>query len=246
MSHELAGIEDSPVSFATVGAGVGLFLGPVGLLAGAAIGAIADVFVGAYAKKKARKKAKEAFLAKLLKRYDTQIFISALERIGTAMVYLSSLGLKPGTKEFDNLLVKKLSTGTGYRGNCAIDLYGPAPPGQPRRLVATIDRKGNLTPHSPHIDLKLGEKWAEACKELHKAALQAWAEEQKESILLQREVKAEKETAKRNTITRILVNGGIIMLMMGYTIRQKKKLKKLRRVKAKKAKEKTTLEKSSE
>ena len=48
---ELSGIEDSPVSAATVGAGVGLiFAGPtlgLSIVVGAVVGAVADVFLGA-------------------------------------------------------------------------------------------------------------------------------------------------------------------------------------------------------
>lgn len=229
-NYTLSGIEDSPVSASTVFAGVGLLFGPLGLIGGAAIGAVVDVFIGARAKQKARKEAKKAFLAQLLKRYNTQIFVSTLERVGTGMVYLSSLGLKPGTAEFDQMLVKKLSAEAGYKGNCAIELYGPAPPGQARPIIASIDRSGKLTPYTPNIDISLGPKWAEACKELHKAALQSWAEDQKENILLQRDIQKDKETAQRNAVTRLLVNGGIIMLMMGYTLRQKKKLGKMRNI----------------
>jgi len=229
---ELHGIEESPVSFSTVGAGIGMFFGPVGLGAGMLVGAVADVFLGAYAKKKARQQAKKAFMLQLLKRYNTQIFISSLERLGAAMIYAQSLGLKPGSEEFDAFLKKKLFSEIGYKGKCNIDLYGPAPSGQKPPLLATIDRYGKLTPYDPNIDIALGEKWAEACSEVHKAALKMWAEEKAEEILYQREREKESSTAKRNAVTRVLVNGGIIMLMMGYTLRQKKKLKGMRRSKA--------------
>ena len=227
----LAGFEESPVSAATIGATIGMFFGPPGLIAGALIGGIADVFLGAAAKKKARKQMKKAFLAQLMKRYNTQIFASSLERLGIGMIHLQSLGLKPGTPEFDQFLVKKLKTEIGYQGNCAIDLYAPAAPGQPRTTLASIDRAGKITAFSQHIDLEVGPKWAEACKELHKMALKSWAEDQSENILMQREVQQESEQAVRNATTKLLVNGGLIMMMFGYTIRQKKKLKVLRKKK---------------
>jgi len=237
-NFELNGIEDSPVSAATVGAGIGYLFGPVGLVAGAAIGAIVDVYIGAKRKKEERKAAKKAFLAALLKRYNQQVFISSLQRVGSGMVYLSALGLKPGSEQFDQMLVKKLSAEVGYKGKCALELYGPAPPGKPRKVIASISRSGKLTAYSPHIDQALGPKWAEACKELHKAALQAWAEDQKQNILLERDIQKDKDNAQRNTITRLLVNGGIIMLLMGYTLKQKKKLGKMRGIRKKKWHEK--------
>lgn len=228
---EFHGIEDSPVSMATVGMGLGLVLGPLGMGVGAAIGAIADVFIGAYAKKKARKQMKKDFLLQLLKRYNTQIFISVLERLGAAMIYVQELGLKPGSDQYDALLKKKLFSEIGYNGKCEIHLYGPAPVGAKRPLLAVINRHGKLTPYSPHIDINLGAKWAEACTEIHKAALKMWAAEQRDTILYKRERKKESEQAQRNTITRIMVNGGLILIMIGYTIKQKKKLKSLRQQK---------------
>lgn len=232
----LKGLEESPVSFATVGAGVGMFLGPAGLAAGMLIGAIADVFIGAGAKKKARKQAKKAYFAALLKRYNTTIFITTLERIGAAMMHAQALGLKPGSAPFDDFLRKKLRTEIGYKGKCELDLYRPAKEGEPRKVVATIDRHGRVKVLDGHFDQSLGPKWAEACKEIHKAALQMWAEEKKEELEYAREIEKEKTAAQRNTVTRLLVNGGIIMLMMGYTIRQKKKLKALRPRKPKRRK----------
>lgn len=224
----LEGFEESPVSAATIGAGIGLFLGPMGVLGGALIGGIVDVFVGAKAKAKARKKMKKAFTAMLLKRYDTQVFISSLERMASAIEYLGTLGLRPGTPEFDEYLKRVLYSEIGYKGNCELDLYGPAAQGQPRPLIAQIDRKGVLTAHSPSIDLDLGPKWNEACKELHKAALKDWAEEQSENILIERELAQEKEKMRQIVTTKLLVNAGVVMLMLGYTIRTKRKLKTLR------------------
>ena len=151
-------IEDSPVSASAVGAGIGILFGPIGLIVGVAIGAIVDVFIGARKKRAARKAAKKAFLEQLIKRYETQIFVSTLERIGSGMVYLSALGLKPGSEQFDQLLVKKLSADVGYKGKCALELYGPAPPGQKRRVIASITRGGKMTPYSIHIDQALGPK----------------------------------------------------------------------------------------
>lgn len=223
--QQFGGLEDSPVSAAQTGALVGLYFGPMGLLAGALVGGIVDVFLGARRKREQRKEMKRAFFRQLLKRYNTQIFISALERMGPAMVYVQSLGLKPGSAQYDALLKKKLFSEIGYKGNCAIDLYGPAPPGAPRPLLATIDRGGKMHAHSPHIDTALGARWAEACKEMHKAALQQWAEEKKGDILFDRELKTERSAAKRNVITRISINVGIGMLLVGYMLRQKGKIK---------------------
>jgi len=224
----LEGFEDSPVSAASIGAGLGLFLGPMGVLAGSLIGGIVDVFVGAGAKAKARKKMKKAFIAMLLKRYDTQVFISSLERMASAISYLETLGLRPGTPQFDEYLKKVLYSEIGYKGNCALDLYGPSVKGQPRPLLAQIDKNGILMARSPNIDLDLGPKWNEACKELHKAALKEWAEEQKENILIERELTQEKQRSQKVITTKLLVNAGVILLMLGYTVKTKRKLKTLR------------------
>lgn len=219
------------VTAATLGAGLGLVLPGVGLVVGAVIGGVIDLALSARNQSKARRKARKAFYAALLKRYDTQIFISTLERMGPAMVYLQSLGLKPGTDAFDAALKKKLYAEVGYKGNCAVDIFGPAAPGKPRPPIASIDKLGKINAFSPNIDLALGPKWAEACKEFHKAALQAWAEEQKDNILYLRDIEKEKQESERAMATRLLVNGGLWMLMIGYTIRQKKKLKFLRQSK---------------
>ena len=212
------------VSAATIGAVIGFALPGIGPILGAALGGAIDVWLGARANKEALKAMKKAFYVKLLKRYNTQIFISALERMGPAMVYVAALGLKPGTPEYTNLLIRKLRAEIGYKGECAIDLLGPASPGQPRPLIASIDKIGRMQAHSPHIDTSLGKSWAQACKEMHLAALKSWAEDESENILLKRSVIEEREAAKRGAITRISINAGIIMLIIGYTIRQKRKL----------------------
>lgn len=232
---EFSGIGVGPdgyVSAATIGAGLGLILPGVGFVVGAIIGGIVDVFLTARQQKKERKKLKKAFYAQLLKRYNTQIFISVLERMGPAMVYLQELGLKPGTEAFDEALKKKLYSEVGYKGNCSVDIFGPAAPGQPRPPIASIDKTGKIQAFNPNIDLDLGPKWAEACKEFHKAALQAWAEEQSDNILYFRDIEKEKQDEKRKTITRLLVNGGLWLVMLGYTLRQKKRLKFIRQQKA--------------
>lgn len=216
------------VSYASIGATVGTVLPGIGTVAGLVIGGIADLVVGAMNAKKERKKMKKAFYAQLLKRYNTQIFISTLERMGPAMFYLQTLGLKPGSPTYDAALKKKLYSEVGYKGNCAVDIFGPAAPGQKRPPIASIDNKGNMQAFSPHIDKDLGPKWAEACREFHKAAFQSWAEDQKENILFQRDIENEKSESKRRAATRMLINGGVIMSMLGYTIRQKKKLKYMR------------------
>jgi len=212
------------VSAATIGAVVGFVIPVIGPIMGAAIGGAVDVFLGARAKKKERKAMKHAFYMQLLKRYDTQIFISALERMGPAMVYIAELGLKPGTPEYTNMLIRKLGADIGYKGECAIDLKGPAPEGQPRPLIASIDKIGRMQARSPHIDTALGKTWARACKEMHLAALKSWAEDQSKNVLLKRGIEKEQSEAKRGAITRMSINAGVIMMLIGYTIRQKRKL----------------------
>jgi len=222
---DIVGGSNAPVSGAQIGSIVGLAFGPLGALVFGLIGGLVDMAIGAIEKGEARKKLKKSFFDYLLKRYNTQIFISALERMGPAMLYVQSLGIKPGTPQFEDLLKRKLYSEIGYRGNCEIDLYGPAPPGQKRPLLATISRTGKMTTNTQYLDPALGAKWVEACEEMHKAALQAWAEEQKEKILFEREMKAESEEAKRNAITRMSINAGIVLLFIGYMLRQKKKIK---------------------
>ena len=136
------------------------------------------------------------------------------------------------------MLIKKLSASAGYKGKCALEIYGVAAPGKPRPVIASISRGGVMKAYSPHIDKALGPKWAEACKALHIAALQSWAVDQKENILLERDIQKEKDTAQRNTITRLLTNAGVIMLLLGYTLKQKKKLVKMRDIRRRKRGEK--------
>jgi hypothetical protein len=221
---------DGYVSAAAIGATIGWVLPGIGVVAGALIGGVVDIFLSARQKKKARKRMKKAFMLQLLKRFNSYVFVSALERLGMAMMYIQALGLKPGTPDFDKMLKKKTFPEIGYKGDCAIDLLGPAPEGQQRPVLASIDKTGYIQPYSQHIDLSVGKKWAEACKELHKAALKAWAAEQSENIIFKRELQAEKDASRRRAATRIMVNTGLIMLMLGYTIMQKKKVKKIRQV----------------
>jgi uncharacterized membrane protein YidH (DUF202 family) len=220
------------VSYATIGATIGTIIPGIGTLVGLVVGGIADLVMSARQAKEQRKQMKKDFYIKLLKRYNTQIFISTLERLGPAMVYLQTLGLKPGSPEYDEALKKKLYSEVGYKGNCAVDIFGPAPPGSKRPAICSIDNKGKMTAYSQHIDTALGPKWAEACRALHKAALQEWANEQRENILFKRDITKEKSDAKRKTITKLLVNGGMILGMLGYSIRQKKKLKFMRAYKS--------------
>jgi hypothetical protein len=219
------------VSYASIGATLGIVGGPIGLVAGAVIGGVVDLFVGARQKKKMRDKMKKAFYAALLKRYNQQIFLEVLERMGSSAIYLSGLGLKPGTPEFDQAMQKKMPG--EYKGSCAINIFGPAAPGQKRPAIATISSAGKLTPYSPHIDVKLGEKWSQACREFYKAALKSWATEQAEAITFKRELQKEKSESQRRSMTRVAVNAGIIMILFGYSIRQKRKLKFIREQKAK-------------
>jgi len=219
---------DGYVSATTIGTTIGVIGGLPGMMVGAMVGAAIDVFLNARRKKQQRKDMQREFFEKLLKRYNTQIFISALERMGPAMVYIQSLGLKPGSPEYDAALTKKLKTEIGYKGNCEIDLLGVSAPGQPRGKIASIDRRGNMQAYSPHIDTALGPKWIEACRAFHRSALQAWAEEQKGNILFLRDIEKDKAVARRKTTTRLLTNAGALMLFIGYIVRQKKKLKFIR------------------
>ena len=227
--NTLDGIEETIgpkgyISAASIGSAIGLIGGPAGMLIGGVLGGVIDSFLGAKDKKDQRKAMEKAFYTQLLKRYNTQIFISALERMGPAMVYLQSLGLKPGSREFDAAMKKKLFADIGYRGDCAIDLYGPAASGQKRSLLATIDRGGKLTPHNPHIDHSLGPKWLGACKDFHKEALKAWAREKRDTIVFQRDMEKDRSISRRKSTTRLLVNLGVVFLFFGYMLRQKKKL----------------------
>jgi hypothetical protein len=224
----LSGFEDSPVSAATIGAGIGIFLGPLGVLGGSFIGGVVDVYFGAKAAAKARRKMKRAFVSTLLKRYDTQVFISSLQRMASAISYLETLGLRPGTPQFDEYLKRTLYSEIGYKGNCELDLYGPAEKGKPRPLLAQIDNKGVLTAHSPNINLDLGPQWNKACKELHQAALKEWGTEQAANMETERLLTEEKQHSQNILTTKLLVNAGVIMLMLGYTLKTKKKLRKLR------------------
>jgi hypothetical protein len=233
------------VSYASLGAGIGTIFPGVGTIAGAVIGGIVDLAISARSKKKERKALQKAFYAQLLKRYNTQLFISALERMGPAMVYLQTLGLKPGTPGFDVALTKKLRSEIGYKGRCSIDILGPAAAGKKRPVIASIDSRGKMQAFNPHIDNALGPKWLEACKEFHKAALKAWAMEQKENILFQRDIDKEKQEAKRAMVTRLLINAGIILGLAGYSIRQKKKLKYMRQLKAQRRASKPKLQADS-
>ena len=217
---------DSPISAASVGATVGLVGGPAGVVVGSLVGTVVDVAIGYGKKKKARRQAKKAFYYAILKRYDTQVFISALERMGPAMEYVASLGLKPGTPEYEDLLVRKLQSNIGYRGNCNIDLLGPAPEGKTRPVVAKINRHGIMTPLSPHIDTSFGPKWKSACDQMYNEALKSWAEDKSKDIEFVKSLKEEKDKFTRDVITKILVNGGISMLLLGYSIRQKRKYTK--------------------
>ena len=230
--RELAGITvggpSGTISGATIGMAVGMVLGPGGMVLGTLIGGAVDIFMGAKAAKKARKKMEAAFVQMLIKRYETQIFVSTLERMGSAITYLTALRLQPGTQQFDDYLKRLLYTEAGYKGNCELDLWGPAAAGKPRTLLAKIDKNGKLTPVSQNIDLGLGPQWNKACKDIHKAALKDWAVEQQENIDVKRALTEEKQESTRSLATKLLVNASLILMMIGYTVRTKKKLKKLR------------------
>lgn len=215
-----------PMSATTAGIAIGMFLPGIGIVLGAAIGAIIDVVRTALEAGKALKKMKKEFSKQLLNRWDNTVFITALERMAPAMEHLVSLGIKPGTPEFDELLIEKIGSEIGYKGNCAIDITGPAAEGKPRPLLAKIDREGNIQVFSQFFDISLGKQWQQACQSLHAEALKAWAEQRNEDVKFQKELAAEKETANKNAVTEMLVNGGVLLFILGYNVYLKKKQRK--------------------
>lgn len=218
---------NSMVSYASVGAAIGTVIPGIGTLIGAGIGAIADIATGFSSKKKAKKKLKKAFLEALIKRYHNAIFVSTLERLGEAMMYLMELGLKPGTGDFDMAMRKKLGAELGYEGGCAIKIYGPPPQ---KQLIAHIDKTGKVIASSGYVDPKLTGEWRKACEELHTEALKAWLENQAVEMEYQREMQAEVDEANRQLLTKVLVNSGVIIFLAAYSARQKRKLRQLRMV----------------
>lgn len=214
-----------PMSGATTGMMVGMVLPGIGMVLGAAIGAIVDVVRMALDAGKAQKKMKKEFAKQLASRYESTIFVTALERLGPAMEHLVALGVQPGTPEFDRLLKQKLAHEIGYQGNCAIDVLGPSVEGAPRPLLAKIDRDGNAQLFTQLFNPEHGKQWAEACKLLHAEALKAWGEQRNEDIAFQRNLEQERETANRNAATEMLVNGGMLLFILGYNLYLKKKQK---------------------
>lgn len=219
-------LDDPPISGASAFATVGLLLGgPIGLLAGSVIGGIVDAFGSAREKRRLRRRIKRLFYAQEVKRYNQQIFLSALERLGSEMAYLNALGIRPRTPEYELALQKNVK---GYRGNCNLDLFFPAPPGQPQQLVARLKGDGSIEAKSEHIDLNTGLEWAQACQELNRSALEDWAQHKREDILFEQGLTEQAATARRNAITRTLSNVGLGMVLIGYLIRQKRNLRRIR------------------
>ena len=207
----------------SIGSIIGLIGGPIGVIAGTAIGALVDVALSYGAKKKARRKMRKALMRAMIKKYQTQVFISTLERMAAAMMHLAELKVKPGTEYYDKLLQKMLFTEVGYTGDCSAMILEPGKPGEKRKVLAVMKRD-KMTSYS-YLDASLGPKWYEACKDLHKAALRSWAEDKAMDILEERERKAKSAESKRKTATRVMVNGGIALVLLGYSIRKKNKLK---------------------
>lgn len=209
------------ISYSTMGATIGTIIPGIGTLIGAGIGAIADVAFGFGQRKKAKRKMKKAFIAALIKRYHNTIFVSALERMGEATLYLLQLGLKPGTPDYDIALIKKLKSDIGYEGGCSVTLYGP-PPDRP--LIAQIDKDGKVIRSSGYVDPNLPTKWKEACQQLHHEALRTWADMQVSEIQFQRELQTEREEAAKFMLTKIMINSGILIVLGAYSIRYRRKL----------------------
>lgn len=212
------------LSYSAMGATIGTIIPGIGTIVGASIGAVVDVAFGFGDKKKAKKKMKKAIQAALIQRYHNTIFMSALERMNEAMLYLIELGLKPGTPDYDIALKKKLSSEIGYEGGCSLRLYGP-PPDRP--LILHIDKEGKVISSSGYITPELPNQWRQACQELHQSVLRGWLEMQVEEAEFQKALYEEQEDAQRNLITKVMVNAGIIIFLTAFSQRQKRKARKL-------------------
>lgn len=229
-----------PISATTTGAAIGLIAGllvpGIGLLVGYAIGAIiggiTDLVGKAKQMEEQRKQLQQAFYAAIAKRYSNQIFSSCVEELGAAMLYVEQLGFKPSTPEFEAMLQKKLSTGNCiYMGNCGINLFGLGPNGNLQAL-ATINSGGKLTPYTPNVDLKLGDQWIQACHDLNTAAYTAWAQDLQNNVLFKQQLSDQQAEANRETITRVFINLGLMMVMFGYIVREESKVQEIRTFKA--------------
>jgi hypothetical protein len=203
----------------------------IGTAVGALIAVGASIFGTIFGNRAALKALKRQLNRDLLKRYNNTVFTSALQRLAPAMEQLVELGLQPGTPEFEAMLEKKLYPDIGYKANCNIDLWNPGIPGRPntRFLMAKINNTGHVDWAVPAFDLNNGKQWFDICKQLKIAALQQWAEEQASEGDFQHQLQKQKDEAKRQMITRALVVAGLGMLLIGFTLRQKKKLATLNR-----------------
>lgn len=203
--------------------GAGLVLGPLISIAGGVIGNF-------FKNQDQIKKIKREMDQQLAKRYSQTVFGSAIERLVSAMEQMVELGLKPNTPEFEEVLEQKLYPEIGYKKDCNIELWNPGIPGRPetRFKQAFINNSGIVTNAVGSFDLNNGPLWVKACKEIKTSALQHWAEQQQADILFQKSLEQEREDAKRKTITYLLMVGGAAILLSGFIIRQKKKLRAIK------------------
>lgn len=228
----------STTSFAAIGMLAGMVIPGVGMLVGYAVGAIiggiTDLINKSDQLKAAEKQMTQDFYAEIAKRYSTQMFSSCVEELGAAMLYVEQLGFKPSTPEFEAMLQKKLSTGNCiYTGNCGINIFGLSPNVGTLQALATINSGGKLTPYTPNVDLKLGPQWIQACHDLNTAAYTAWAQDYENNVLFEQQLSDQQTQANRDTITRIFINVGLMMLMFGYIVREESKVAEIRTFKAK-------------
>ena len=224
-----------PGTATSIGSTIGLLGGPLGVVLGTVVGAVVDVVLSYGSRKKARRKMRKAMMRAIIKKYQTQVFVSTLERMAAAMMHLAELKVKPGTKQYDKLLQKMLFREIGYTGDCGAMILEPAKPGEKRKVLAVMERgwewdgtkwknSDKMTSYSL-LDASLGPKWHEACRDLHEAALKSWAEDKALDILEERARKAQSAESKRNLATRVMVNGGIALVLLGYSIRKKRQKK---------------------
>jgi len=228
------------VSYTTIGAGIGLLGGAPGAAAGAVIGAVIDLGVKFFGDdlKKAKKRMRAAFYASLQKRYNNQIFVGCIEEIGSSMLYIQELGLKPtnpdGTlnSQFDAMLRKKLNKGPCvYNGNCNIAINSVDPQGN-LQPVATLNSDGTIQAYNRNVNLDNGPRWKQACHDLTLAAYQAWAQDYRDNVIFQQQLQEDQTAETRSIITKVLVNAGLILLILGYILREKHKIGELREYKA--------------
>lgn len=209
-------------SYAAAGAVIGTVVPVIGTAIGAAIGGSIDLYNKWGASQAALRKAKQQFFYSLLIQYNTTVFSEAVNRIAVAMQYLVELGLKPGTPEFELALEKKLYQEIGYKRDCSIDLYKPVIPGQPRILLANISNKGDVKSYDNFVKSELGPAWVKACSELHLEALRMWAQNKADQEAFALKLKQASEDAGKQNLTTVLLFIGIILLLAGYIIKERR------------------------